>query len=86
MAQYPSPNSQLSGYASAYDPAAEGLVPPMGGILNGPVKTVHTSTDKVLTAHEILEEIAKRGMQHPHKLPEAEIQILAAFVLGYNSK
>ena len=40
----------------------------------------------VQTAYDILEDVAKRGLTQPHKLPEAEIQILAAFILGCNSK
>lgn len=41
-----------------------------------------TCTDYVQTAYDVLEDIAKRGLTQPHKLPEAEIQILAAFVLA----
>lgn len=45
-----------------------------------------TSTDLLHTAYDILEDIAKRAVEGPHNLPQAEIQILAAFVLGFNSK
>lgn len=38
------------------------------------------------SAYEILEEMAESAFTKPHITPEADIQILAAFVLGYNSK
>jgi hypothetical protein len=82
MAQYPHPSS-LSAYASVYDPAAEGLTPPVTGLCGA---AQQVGTDYVQTAFDILKDIAKRGMQHPHKMPEAEIKILAAFVLGHNFK
>lgn len=47
---------------------------------------VGSETNYIQTAYDILEDIAKRGVTRPHNLPEAEIQILAAFVLGFNSK
>jgi hypothetical protein len=43
-----------------------------------------TIVDTRPSACDILKDIAKRGIERPHVLPEAEIQILAAFVLRYN--
>lgn len=37
-------------------------------------------------AMDVLTNVAERAFARPHNTSEAEIQILSAFVLGYNSK
>jgi helix-turn-helix protein len=59
-----------------------------GGLAGATQKSVglKQGLDPLSSAYEIIENIAKRGIASTSKLSESEIQILAAFVLGCNSK
>ncbi len=83
---------------SAYPDATEGL-PVCGtssvGLGQQGLDKLKTTLDRpktleelnpVYAAYEVLKDIAKRAVERPHNLPEAEIQIIGAFVLGFNSK
>lgn len=59
-------------------PAAQSLIPVTGT----PYVGVGKDDDEPLSAYEVLADIAERSIEQPHLLPEAEIQILGAYLLG----
>lgn len=49
-------------------------------------RSCSAGTDPASTAYDTLEFIARHLFENPHNPSANQIQILAAFVLGYNSK